>query len=129
FNGRQALSIAKGIAQAIRQSGYVFYACSILEDRVHAVVDRHASLAERIAGHLKSEATKQLRRDGLHPFDDGTDPDARVPTVWVEGCWKKYLNSIEDIRRSIEYVEDNPLKDGKRKQEWSFVMPFRGERR
>jgi hypothetical protein len=28
------------------------------------------------------------------------------------------------VRRAILYVEDNPLKEGKPRQRWSFVTPF-----
>jgi hypothetical protein len=37
----------------------------------------------------------------------------------------------EDVYRAIKYVEDNPGKEGKKRQHWSFVVPYvpRGPRR
>ena len=35
FTGNQALAIAKGFAKAIRESGYIVVACSIMPDHVH----------------------------------------------------------------------------------------------
>ena len=32
-----------------------------------------------------------------------------------------FLFSEEDIRRAATYVQDNPLKEGKKKQNWNFV--------
>jgi len=40
--------------------------------------------------------------------------------------WKVYLDSEEAIEDAIQYVEDNPTKEGKRKQSWSFVTRFAG---
>src|SRR5688500_17840283 len=60
FTGEQALSIAHGFADAIQESGYVLYACSILPKHVHAVVARcdNDRLVERVIGHLKARATQ-----------------------------------------------------------------------
>ena len=46
--------------------------------------------------------------------------------MWAEHEWKVYLDSEEAIDDAIQYVEDNPGKEEKPKQIWSFVSPFRG---
>jgi hypothetical protein len=43
---------------------------------------------------------------------------------WSAKLWKVYLNS-QDITRAIAYVEQNPVKEGKPRQRWSFVTPFK----
>jgi hypothetical protein len=73
---------------------------------------------------LKGEATQQLVREGLHPFGDRSLPNGRPPKCWSRGEWKVFLESVDDIVRSIDYVRKNPLKEGKPLQEWSFVTPF-----
>jgi hypothetical protein len=47
-----------------------------------------------------------------------------MPTPWCRNCWKVFLDSVEDVFRAIEYVEQNPPKEGKRRQRWSFIVPF-----
>jgi hypothetical protein len=37
-----------------------------------------------------------------------------------------YLDSEEAIEQAIRYVEDNPEKEGLRRQTWSFVTLFGG---
>jgi REP element-mobilizing transposase RayT len=118
FDGRQALAIARGFAAACRDAGYIVRAFAIMPDHGHILINRHDRPAERIIGHLKSAATKQLRAEGLHPFDDGGD---RVPTVWAEGCWKRFINNGDDLQRAIDYVNDNPMKEGLPRQLWSFI--------
>jgi REP element-mobilizing transposase RayT len=53
-------AIARGFARAVAESGYLVFACSILPDHVHLVVQRHANLAEQVIGHFKARATRQL---------------------------------------------------------------------
>jgi REP element-mobilizing transposase RayT len=118
FDGRQARAIARGISTACHDAGYVVRAFAIMPDHGHIVINRHERTAERIIGHLKSAATRQLRAEHLHPFDDGAD---RIPTVWAEGCWKRFLNTGDALMRAIDYVNQNPIKQGLPPQHWSFV--------
>jgi REP element-mobilizing transposase RayT len=126
FTGEQALSISKGFAQAIAEARYSVHVCSILPDHVHMVIGRHARDAERIVGHLKSSATRQLDADALHPFAGTAKRDGSKQSPWAERCWKVFLDSVGDIERAIRYVEENPVKEGKRRQRWSFVTAYRG---
>ncbi len=126
FTGIQARAVARGFAQAVRDGGYKIHACSILPDHVHAVIVRHARPARNIVAHLKSAATMQLRRESLHPFQTDLGPDERWPSPWSRRCWTVFLDSPTDVRRAIRYVENNPLKEGKRQQVWSFVTRYDG---
>lgn len=117
FTGIQARAIARGFAESIAKSGYVLYACSILPDHVHLVAARHVHRIETIVGQLKGAATKRMNIEGLHPV---------AATPWARRCWKVFLNTEDDIRRAIEYVERNPMKENLPPQRWSFVTPFSG---
>ncbi len=102
------------------------WACAILPDHVHIVFGRHRLTAEQIAVQLKGAATKQLLKEGLHPMWTERDERNRVPHCWAKGEWSVFLNTAEEILGRIRYVEDNPLKEGKPRQRWSFVVPFLG---
>ena len=116
FTGHQALAAGRGFARACRESGYVVHACSILPEHVHAVIARHEHDVERIVVHLKGRATQRLKTEGLWPGGDAP--------VWAKGCWRVYLNTAEDVKRAIAYVEANPEKENKPRQHWSFVTPY-----
>jgi REP element-mobilizing transposase RayT len=116
LTGRQALAVATGFKQAIEEGGYAIHACSILPEHVHLVIGRHPRKITRIIGHLKSRATHELHTNGPWPADGRP--------VWGEGVWKVYLDDLEDVYRAIAYVEDNPVKEDKPRQRWSFVVPF-----
>jgi REP element-mobilizing transposase RayT len=121
FDGYQALSIANGFSRMIDKSGYVVYACTILPEHVHMVLRRYRYRAETMVRLLKAEASHQLHTDGRHPLAAWPQEDGSLPSPWARNCWKVFLNTDEDIRRAVRYVENNPLKEGKRPQRWSFV--------
>jgi len=123
FTGEQALAIARGFAAAIDESVYVILACSILPEHVHLVVQRHERPVEKLMGHLKARATQQLVAQGLHPFAHLKGIDGRFPSVWADRSWKVFLDSPKEIARAINYVIENPIKEGKKAQHWSFITP------
>lgn len=112
FTGEQAQRIVRGFAQ----TPYTLHACVVLPEHVHLVVAYHPRNIRRVVAHLKAEATQTLRERGW--FMDGTP--------WAARGWNVYLNSEEDVLRAIRYVEQNPLREGKRIQCWSCVVPYPG---
>ena len=124
FTGLQARSIGRGFTRAAAESSYRIHACSILPEHVHVVVARHRWRIERIVGHLKARATHHMRRDGLHPLSAWSGADGAAPSPWGRRAWHVYLDDLRDVSRAIRYVRDNPAKEGKRRQNWSFVTPF-----
>lgn len=122
----QCASVGQGFANAVAKSGYTMWACSIMSEHVHLVIARHGYEVEQIANLLKGEATKQLKRDQLHPQARHVDGNGKLPSMWAEGQWKVFLSREADIDSAIRYVEENPLKEGKPRQDWPFVTRFGG---
>jgi REP element-mobilizing transposase RayT len=126
FTGVQARAAATGFGNAVCKSRYTIWACSILPEHVHLVIARHTYEVEQICNLLKGEATKQLKAESLHPQAAYADEDGKLPSTWAEKEWKVYLDSEAAIETAIQYVEDNPEKENKPRQKWSFVTPFAG---
>ena len=126
FTGQQALAIAEGFGKWAATSGAKILACAILPEHVHLVVARHRFPIEQVANLLKGRATKSLSKAGLHPFQSQPYPNGILPSPWGHKFWKVFLTTDEDIWRAIRYVENNPLKEGKRRQQWPFVVSFQG---
>ncbi|MEI7836420.1 MAG: transposase [Planctomycetota bacterium] len=124
FTGRQALAVGQGFAQACQEAAFVIHACSILPEHVHLVVARHERRIEQVVAHLKSRATKHLTAEGLHPFDEEPQEDGTLATPWGRNGWNVYLNTPTEIRRAIRYVRENPGKEGKPEQRWSFEREY-----
>ena len=64
--------------------------------------------------------------NGQHPLQQFAEADKRPPRMWSAHERKVYLDSEEAIENAIQYVEDIPEKEGRRKQKWSLVSPFDG---
>jgi REP element-mobilizing transposase RayT len=124
FTGRQAQSVGTGFGGMVRKAGYVVHACTILPQHAHLVVARHRYSVEQVGRLLRQAATARLLTDGLHPFAELRSPTGRLPSVWAQDFWRVFLFTPDDVRRAIRYAEDNPLKEGKPRQTWSFVTPY-----
>jgi len=126
LTGQQALCVGKGFSNAIKKSKFTIWACSILPQHVHLVIARHRFKVEYTAGLLKGEATKALSQASLHPLHKYRTRENKPPTPWNVKSYHGYLETEEEIEDAIAYVIDNPIKEGKRRQIWSFVSPFLG---
>lgn len=126
FNGLQARAIGRGFGECVRRWKLTVWACAILPEHAHLVVARHRYSVEQIANLLKGAATRSLVAEGLHPLADYPTRTGRMPKAWARGQWSVFLETDRDVRREIRYVEENPLKENKPRQRWSFVTPFEG---
>jgi REP element-mobilizing transposase RayT len=124
FTGLQAKAVGDGFARFVARSNCVIHACSIMPRHAHLVILRPAYSIEQTARLLKGSATAELTRLGLHPFADSPYQNGKLPTPWARHQWSCYLNNESDILRAIEYVENNPMKDGLPSQFWPCVTPY-----
>jgi REP element-mobilizing transposase RayT len=126
FSGLQARAIANGFARACQNNRYTIWACAIMPEHTHLVVARHRYKVEHIANLLKGAATRQILAENLHPLSAYARDENRPPAMWAVRQWKVFLDTEESIDNAIRYVEENPKREGKPVQHWSFVTPFTG---
>jgi REP element-mobilizing transposase RayT len=145
FTGKQAAAISYGFADVVLRTACVIYACAIMPDHVHLVIGRHRYSIQQVANLLKGGATTSLRKyhlDPMSPFSGlrraplGSEPQGRrqssrgpkgrghLPSPWAHKFWKVWLDSEDDMHRSIDYVNKNPLKEGLRLQNWKFIASY-----
>ena len=124
--GVQARAVGEEFARYVKSSGLVVWACAILPDHIHLVLGRHRLFVEQLVIQLKGAATERLIETGLHPYGHLKDRQGRTPKCFARGEWKVFIDRFEDVPRAIGYVENNPEKEGKPAQRWSFVVPYRG---
>ena len=125
LSGQQALSIGLGFGEQVRTSGLTIWACSILPEHTHLVIARHRYSVEQVVNLLKGAATRRLIEGGLHPLARFAE-SGKTPHVWATGLWKSFLDTNIAIENAINYVLENPTKEGKPEQRWSFVSGFSG---
>jgi REP element-mobilizing transposase RayT len=115
FDTEEVEAIARSFAETIRSERSTCYACAIMPDHIHLLIRKHRDLAEDMIRKCQVASCRAVRelatRDRFHP-------------VWGGGGWKVFLDSVDDVRRTVEYVEDNPIKARLPAQTWDFVSPY-----
>jgi REP element-mobilizing transposase RayT len=111
------LLLGKEFAEVIRQKTYTCYACAIMPDHVHLLIRKHRDKAETMMANFQDASRNAIIDAGNRLADH---------PVWGGPGWKVYLETRDDIRRVVEYIEDNPIKARQRRQTWEFVTPYDG---
>lgn len=122
----QIEAVGRGFAVALSRAGVRAHAYAILPDHTHIVTGRPSYAIEELVALLKGGASAQLRAEGLHPFQDQPLPNGRLPNMWGRGEWKLFIDHDDEPRllEKFDYIERNPLRQGRPRQFWSFVTPY-----
>jgi REP element-mobilizing transposase RayT len=116
FNKQQRALIADAFAVVIERERYTCYACAVMPDHVHILIRKHKHHAEELAERLQDASRQKLIAAGY-----------RAPThpVWI-ACpgWSVFLDHPQEVRRTIGYIEANPLKIGLPAHRWPFVQGY-----
>lgn len=94
---REAASV---FAQVIAAEKYTCYALCIMPDHVHVLIRKHRDQAEDMIRKLQDASRLRLRDCGYSPPDH---------PVWAGPGWKVFLDHPDEMRRTITYIERNPL--------------------
>ena len=101
FGAPEVRAIADAFAVVIDRERYTCWACAIMPDHVHILIRKHKHLAEEMLRNLQRESHLRLRELGLRDFEH---------PVWGGHGWKVFLDTPDDVRRTIRYIDDNPIK-------------------
>jgi REP element-mobilizing transposase RayT len=109
--------IANAFASAAQLHGYTLWACAVCSNHAHVVARTHRDRSETIWSNLAIASMLALRGSNPFPLDH---------PVWSHRPYKVFLYSKADVIGRIDYVNDNPGKEGLPRQHWSFVAecPF-----
>jgi REP element-mobilizing transposase RayT len=117
FNENNLEIIAESFAETIRKRKYTCYASAIMPDHVHLLIRKHRDRADAMIEAFQEASRMRLIEAGIrsenHP-------------VWGGPGWNVFLDCVEDIERTIRYIEQNPVKIGRPIQRWNFVTPYDG---
>jgi REP element-mobilizing transposase RayT len=117
FQSTEVQAIATAFSEVARKERYTCYACAAMPDHAHLLPRKHRDTAEMMIDKLQEESRIAVRQC-----------DLRLPDhpVWTDGGWKGFESSQDDMKRTIRYIEQNPVKIGLPKQHWSFVTAYDG---
>lgn len=117
FGREERSEIALAFGEAVAAQRYTCYACAILPDHVHVLLRKHRDRAEEMIARLQEAGRLRLQRQfaewGGHP-------------VWGGPGWKVFLDHPDGVRRTIPYIQGNPMKHRLPPQRWPFVRAYDG---
>ncbi len=116
FTPEEVAIIAASFARLCSGHPYTCYACAIMPDHVHVLLRKHRRPAEQMILDLQEASRDALR--GL--------PQRKDHPIWGGPGWKVFLRTGDDIRRTIQYIQDNPAKMRRPVQRWNFVSEYDG---
>lgn len=106
---------ANALGEVIVERKYTCYACAVMPDHIHLLVRKYRDSAEEMVDRLQSGSRLRLIAANLRTTDH---------PVWTRGGWKVFQDHPDDIRRTIRYIENNPVKVCLPLQNWPFVIPY-----
>jgi REP element-mobilizing transposase RayT len=117
FAAREVDIVATAIGEAIASQKYTCYACAVMPDHVHILIRKHKHRAEEMIENFQASSRLRLRSAGLRGDDH---------PVWGGPGWKVFLDRPDEIRRTVQYIEQNPVKWRLAEQSWAFVTAYNG---
>jgi REP-associated tyrosine transposase len=110
--------VGQSFRVTIDRENLTCYACAIMPDHVHILIRKHKHDAETMMRMLRDDSCVELWKAKICPTEH---------PIWASGHgWIVFLDHPDDIRRTIGYIERNPLPLGLPRQSWSFVKPYDG---
>lgn len=117
FGQSETKIIASAFADTISQYRYTCYACAIMPEHVHILIRKHKHNAEQMIAFLQEHSRLRLSETDLQSVNH---------PVWSGSGWKVFLDHPDSIRRTIRYINNNPIKSNIKPQEWTFVKNYDG---
>src|SRR5688572_12876143 len=108
-------TVAEALGQAIQECNYTCYGCAVMPDHVHLLIRKHRDQAEEMIEKLQTLTRARLIEARIRSVDH---------PVWTLGGWKVFLDHPEEVRRTIRYIEDNPIKWRLPRQRWPWVKVY-----
>ena len=109
--------VGQGLGEAIAERRYTCYACAVMPDHVHLLIRKHRHQAEEMIENSQNASRLRLRTAGARTPDHPT---------WGGPGWRVFLDHPTVIRRTVRYIENNPVKWKLPRQRWPFVVQYDG---
>ena len=118
FDDAKRQAIAEAFARVVENPRYTVWACAVLSNHAHLCIRRHRDDAVTMWNAFAETSRAALGR----LFEDLADD---YP-LWSNRPYKVFLDSPEDVRRVVAYIQRNPARENLRPQTLSFVQPYDG---
>jgi hypothetical protein len=117
FEEEARIAIAEAIQRVIKREGYTCWAFASLWNHTHAMTRVHRAPGHVIWEKFAAESRNALRELGLFPKDH---------PIWSSRPYVVFKTTVRAVRVGVDYINQNPEKEGLHPQNHSFVIPYDG---
>lgn len=118
FDEAARAAVAAAFGEVIAAERYTCYACAVMPDHVHILIRKHRHRSEDMIENLQRHSRLRLSEQCFRAPDHPT---------WTAGAGRHvFLDHPDEVRRTIRYIEQNPVKLRLPSQSWPFVTPYNG---
>jgi REP element-mobilizing transposase RayT len=118
FDAAAREEIGKAFGEVIAARRYTCYACTVMPDHVHVLIRKHKEQAEEMVDAFRQASRERLIAADFRSADHPTWSDGTARTV--------YLDHPDQVRRTMQYIEENPLPLHLPIQRWPFAKVYDG---
>jgi REP element-mobilizing transposase RayT len=111
---------ADAIGEVIHRNRYTCYRCAICANHLHLVIRKHRDSYEEMWRLITEHARAQL------VASHHSERIAAQHPVFSQRPYAVFLYTIDDIYSRVQYVSDNPQKEGLPEQHFDFETLYDG---
>jgi len=117
FDAAKRQALGEALEEVVRRERYTVWAAAVLSNHLHLCIRRHRDDAETMWHKLAGGCRQRLCRFAEIPAEH---------PIWSERPYKVFLYTPEEVWQRIQYISENPIKEGLPAQHWAFVQPYDG---
>jgi len=115
FDAAKRQAIGDAIGELARKRPYTVWACAMLKNHAHVCIRRHRDDALEMWNRFAETTGDALRRMQDVPDDH---------PIWSHRPYKVFLSTPAEVRGRVQYLANNPAKEGLPPQDWLFVATY-----
>jgi hypothetical protein len=117
FDESRRQTIGEAFGRAASAGRYTVWACAVCRNHAHFCVRRHRddwiAIRDAFANASRVALTEAFALEPGHP-------------VWSSRPYAVFMDTVDGVAGRVEYVRQNPMKEGLPEQRWSFVKEYDG---
>ena len=115
FDDRCVKVVSDAFSRCIVDNQYTCYGGVIMPDHGHLCIRKHKHFAEEMIQQFQKYSAEALVDAGLRSKDH---------PVWSTSGWKVFLDDADDVRRTVHYIEQNPMKMNLPIQRYPWITSY-----
>jgi REP element-mobilizing transposase RayT len=116
-DARERDAIGRAFGDVVGRERHTCWACAVCSNHAHLLIRIHRD--DAVAMWDKFANASQAAVLAFRGMTETRPVRSSRP-------YRTYLETPYDVHREVDYIRNNPVKEGLPEQHWDFVQPYRG---